>query len=426
MKMNTLFGYSFLSLFVTAAWAKPSVDAVSVAQDGAGCVVVGYSLSGDEPGIVTVGFTLAGEPVDDVCCQFVWGDVNQVVRPGGTRKIWWNANRDWPGHVTADGALKAVVTVWATNAPPMYLDVGLLTNPSDIRYYASAGAVPFGLTADVYKSERLLLRRIYAKGVTWRMGSPSGEAGRESGEAPFLATFSEDYYIGVFPVTQRQFYNFAKSSGLPGSVASPWPSTFRASAGYADADFRPVDSISYQRLRGENRNGSAPQYVWPTQGHAVYADGIIGKFRQLTGLMLDLPTSAQWEYACRAGEAGALNVAGASLDELGWQAANSAVDGVVQTHPVGLKKPNAWGLYDMFGNVMEWCLDCYGTYPTAETEPYVDWGGVASAASENVRVRRGGSYDKGAEKCRNAATVHNYSVECSDANLGFRLCCPAL
>jgi len=421
MKMSVFFGC--LLLLGSVVQAKPAAESVAVAQDETGRVVVGYSLAGDEPGIVTVGFTLAGQPVDDTCCQFVWGDVNQVVQPGA-RKIWWDAKRDWPGHVTADGTLKAVVTVWATNAPPMYMDVGLLQKPSDIRYYASAGAVPFGLTADVYKTDRILLRRIYAEGVTWRMGSPTSEAGRESGEAAFLATFSGDYYIGVYPVTQRQYYNFVQTSGISSRFAA-WPSNFRAARGYPETDFRPVESISYQKLRGENRNGSAPEYVWPTMGHNVYSDSIIGQFRTLTGLMLDLPTSAQWEYACRAGQAGALNVADAELDELGWYDANSAVDGVVQTHPVGLKKPNAWGLYDMFGNVMEWCLDRYGTYPTAETVPYEDWGGIAAAASENVRVRRGGAYNKPANQCRNAAAVHNYSVECTDADLGFRLCCPA-
>ena len=422
--MNTiLFAVCSVLAFASVATAKPSVGSVSVVQDGLGRIAVTYSLSGDEPGIVTVGFTCAGEPVPAKACRYVWGDVNRVIRPDGEKHIWWDAKRDWPGHDALDGTLKAVVTVWDVSAPPMYMEINLLQKNS-IAYYASEDAVPFGLTADVYKTDRMLFRRIYAKGVTWRMGSPSGEAGRESGEAPFLATFSSDYYIGVYPVTQRQFFNFYYTSGI--SVVSSQPSQFTRARGYADADMRPVEKILYTSLRGEKRNGSVTGCVWPKDGHDVTSGSIIGKFRSMTGLeLLDLPTSAQWEYACRAGEPGALYLKDAELEELGWFEGNSPVDGEAQTHPVGLKKPNAWGLYDMYGNVMEWCLDRYGTYPKAEVEPYVDWGGIDAADSENVRVRRGGCYDKPAGQCRSAAVWHQFSVECGDPNLGFRLCCPA-
>lgn len=420
-----LFAVCSVLAFASVATAKPSVGSVSVAQDGLGRVNVTYSLSGDEPGIVTVDFTCGGQPVGAKNYRFVWGDVNRVIRPDGEKHIWWDAKRDWPGHDVSDGTLKAVVTVWDVSAPPMYMDVGLLSR-TNISYYASEEALPYPPTDDIYKTERMLFRRIYAKGVTWRMGSPSGEAGRESGEAPFLATFSSDYYIGVYPVTQRQFFNFHSTIGQSANVVAKWPSKFTAAHGYADADFRPVEQISYTKLRGEERNGSVTGCVWPTDGHKVREGRIIDSFRKLTGLdLLDLPTSAQWEYACRAGEPGALYLKDAELEELGWFEDNSPVDGEAQTHPVGLKKPNAWGLYDLYGNVMEWCLDRWGAYPTAETEPYEDWGGIDAAASENTRVRRGGGYDKPAEKCRSAACVHDYSVACGDSNLGFRLCCPA-
>jgi formylglycine-generating enzyme required for sulfatase activity len=100
-----------------------------------------------------------------------------------------------------------------------------------------------------------------------------------------------------------------------------------------------------------------------------------------------LPTEAQWEYACRAGTTTAFNVpvtggSNSINDYTGWYSSNT---GSV-THQVGLKSPNAWGLYDMHGNVNEWCWDWYGTYPAvAQTNP-------TGAVSGDSRVLRGGSY----------------------------------
>ena len=100
------------------------------------------------------------------------------------------------------------------------------------------------------------------------------------------------------------------------------------------------------------------------------------------GYEYTLPTEAQWEYACRAGTTTALNSGKnlsdeekcSNLGKVGWYEHNSrrAVGAIITeaTHPVGQKKPNAWGLYDMHGNVWEWCLDWYGFYPTSSvTDP---------------------------------------------------------
>jgi formylglycine-generating enzyme required for sulfatase activity len=120
-----------------------------------------------------------------------------------------------------------------------------------------------------------------------------------------------------------------------------------------------------------------------------------------------LPTEAEWEYACRAGTTG--GYAG-NLDSMAWYDSNSGD----KTHPVGTKQPNAWGLYDMHGNVWEWCQDWYGAYPSnAVTDP-------AGARSGSYRVIRGGGWGSGAQDCR-AADRYGYAPDVRNGDLGFRL-----
>jgi formylglycine-generating enzyme required for sulfatase activity len=129
-----------------------------------------------------------------------------------------------------------------------------------------------------------------------------------------------------------------------------------------------------------------------------------------TGYVYRLPTEAEWEYACRAGTTTEYSF-GDSKSELGdyaWYDKNSGKT----THPVGGKKPNAWGLYDMHGNVFEWCHDWYGDYPSGSvTDP-------TGAASGSYRVARGGSWSLYSDHCRSA----NRSRSTPDSrHLGFRV-----
>ena len=120
-----------------------------------------------------------------------------------------------------------------------------------------------------------------------------------------------------------------------------------------------------------------------------------------------LPTEAEWEYACRAGTKGAY---AGNLDDLAWYWKNSAKT----THPVGQKKPNAWGLYDMHGNVWEWCSDWYGAYPAGTvTDPT----GPAAGAD---RVNRGGCWVNIATHCR-SANRNRLEPGGRDMDLGLRL-----
>ena len=424
-----------------AVSAATTVSGVAVAQDAdSGKIAVSYTLAGD-PAIVTVDICTNGASIGARHLQYVWGDVNRIVQPNAGLSIGWDARRDWPGHDLAANGLSAVVTAWPTNSPPTYMEVNL-THASALAFYPCADAVPGGVTNKIYKTERLLMRRIPAKGVTWCMGSPSGETGRASREMTHLVKLSSDYYLSVYEMTQKQMANFLSANNLNMSSFEIKP-VFTRSNGYADGDLRPCGSINYRYLRGERRKGGNTgddfNWLWPQDGHSVTNYSIIAKLRAFTGVFFDLPTEAQWEYACRAGDSGAYTLSGAELDDVAWHIGNSAVDGVVQTHPVGLKKPNAWGLYDMLGNVMEWCLDRWGSYDSADApvrvvDPavaIVDPVGleaVASTTADNNRVRRGGCYGfngNASSYCRAAADWHSYSVDCNDRNIGLRLWCPA-
>lgn len=212
----------------------------------------------------------------------------------------------------------------------------------------------------------LWLRRI--KAGRFMMGSPDKELEKH------LVTLTRDYYIGVFPCTQRQYV----------LVMGHNPSHFKGND-------RPVECVSYDALRGTDLGSK-----WPS-GSGVDADSFFGLIQARTGLPFDLPTEAEWEYACRAGTMTALNSGYnltspdrcPNLNAIGWYYGNA--DGI--THPVGQKQPNAWGLYDMHGNVSEWCLDWYGDYPMAGvTDPL-------GATADGDRVLRGGNWCSSTRFC---------------------------
>jgi formylglycine-generating enzyme required for sulfatase activity len=130
------------------------------------------------------------------------------------------------------------------------------------------------------------------------------------------------------------------------------------------------------------------------------------------GYEYTLPTEAQWEYACRAGTTGPY---AGDLAAMGWYDGNSGKT----THAVGQKRPNAWGLYDMHGNVSEWCHDWYNRYPASSvTDP-------ANASSGSARVHRGGSWSDTAARARSAYHF-GYPPGYRVTHLGFRVALSAV
>ena len=203
------------------------------------------------------------------------------------------------------------------------------------------------LTISGAEDVELRLRRIPAG--SFMMGSPADETHRQDDEGPIRrVTISEPFYMGVYPVTQAQWQ----------AVMGSNPSRF------AGDPERPVEQVSWDDCQ---------RFV-----EALNEMGI-GTFR--------LPTEAEWEYACRAGTETRYywgdDEDKEEVGEYAWYLENAGR----QTHPVGRKKPNPWGLHDMSGNVYEWCQDWY-----AESYPDVDETDPTGPGAGLYRVMRGGSW----------------------------------
>ena len=182
---------------------------------------------------------------------------------------------------------------------------------------------------------------------SFMMGSPAGEEGRGYDEIQHPVTLTKGFWMAKYPVTQEQ-----------------WRSVMGNNPAEHKGENLPVENVNWNDCM---------------------------EFCQKAGNGMVLPTEAQWEYACRAGSMEAYGGTG-QLEEMGWNRENSGNE----THPVGQKLANAWGLYDMHGNVWEWCADRYGEY---QDGPETDPPGVASGV---FRVLRGGGYWGVPPGCRSA------------------------
>ncbi len=191
------------------------------------------------------------------------------------------------------------------------------------------------------------------------MGSPGTESNADD-ETQHRVTLTKPFYLGVTEVTQEQYQK----------VMGKNPSQFKGPQ-------NPVEKVRWADAVEFCRKLSAMP-AEKTAGH-VYR----------------LPTEAEWEYACRSGTTTAYGFGddASRLGDYGWYDNKNSGR---TTHPVGGKQPNGWGLYDMHGNVMEWCQDWYGDYPSrSTTDP-------TGATSGSYRVSRGGSWSSIAWNCRSA------------------------
>ena len=392
-----------------ALCAAPVLDGnVTVSQHpGNALVTIRYAFTG-EPAIVTVNIQTNGPAgyvsIDNTFLTNLTGDVNRKIAPGSGKTITWQPADTIPGRFTAPDA-RAVVTLHATNSPPDYIVLDLsnatAAGTASVRFFPNAAQIPLGVTNDIYKTRYYVMRRIHAAGVVWPMGSTASESGRVSGletTRPWVC-LPEDYYMGIYEVTQG---HFKQNSTLAGVVSTKCKFNDRD-----DSDLRPVNNLTYTNIRGGNG-------TWPGDNHTFPQNWAYPQFfrNQIGGkFLLDLPTEAQWEFACRAGNYVTRFPNGdaqADLDAVAWYATNTVSD--LAPRPVGLKKPNAWGLYDMLGNVEEFCLDNfradYGVGLAAyDNENFV--GPATDLSGEtSKKVLRGGYFKSPLDRCRLAFREH--------------------
>ena len=217
------------------------------------------------------------------------------------------------------------------------------------------------------------MRLVLIPAGQFQMGSPESDSEAYSDQKPqHTVRITKPFYLGVTEVTQEQYER----------VMGTNPSNFKGVQ-------LPVEKVSWEEAVEFCRKLSAKE-----------------------GRTYRLPTEAEWEYACRAGSQTkwCFGDNGSMLGEYAWYDDNSANT----TRPVGEKKPNAWGLYDMYGNVWEWCSDWYGAYQsTAVDDP-------TGAGAGLLRVDRGGGWGSDARGCRSADRHVGTPGDRSDY-LGFRV-----
>lgn len=275
------------------------------------------------------------------------------------------------GVLTADGLGDLWFTLPEGDAPPSQVFVIITDRQSKAEYKSNLVAIPYAgsIRPGTLTSNLLNMKFAYIPAGSFQMGGTQNDS-----EKPIhTVTISRGFYIGTTEVTQAQW------------VAVMWnnPSSF------TNCDACPVENVSWEDvqvfIKKLNDRGD-------------------GKYR--------LPTEAEWEYAARAGSITEYSSGDGEgvLDRYAWYDANSGS----RTHEVATKQPNAWGLFDMHGNVWEWVQDLYGDYPNGNTS---DPSGVSSGSDRSLR---GGSWGVGAGSLR-SANRSAYKPAFRDQFLGFRV-----
>lgn len=417
--MKTLFSLLVLMTAASAASAQ-AVTVRSVSRDAeTDEIVVTYDLA--EDAVVTMSVTADGVAVPEGRVTRLAGAVNRKVAAGTGLEIRWNATKETPELKSANAAVK--LTAWPLDNPPDYM-VADLQLANTVRYYTSTNALPGGLANPRYRTSAILMRKIPAKKVTWLMGSAADDKTLDgqtvlhaNNETQYWVTFSDNYYIGVYELTQTQakLMGFTQTTSVNFVISSNQV----AKAGYDSTAEFPV-SCNLDQMRG---TATAPICD-------VVSTSPIGTLCSLTGVGFDVPTDAQWEYACRAGQSvqvyNGINIqlktSCTNLNRLAWYGATTKK---LCCAPVGLKEPNAWGLYDMLGNMLEWTRDCYAANPYAADSTQTD--PVGTGTDKVKRCVRGGNWDNNANNVRAAVrTSYTASTNQHKNYTGLRLYCPAV
>jgi formylglycine-generating enzyme required for sulfatase activity len=388
-----------VDLLVTNVQAqqRPGTYLVDVTYDletvGDIAVKVSVSLSADSG--VTYPFA----------CQSATGHVGASVLPGTNRQIVWDAGTDFPGFTSTTCRLRVTADDGQTNIPAGFVAI--------------------------------------APG-TFIMGSPTDEPGRSSSETQHQVTLTHGIYVQTTEVTNQQYMEMAQwayDRGYATATSSLLNDNLDGSTQILKFLGHGTYDISFSNGVFSCINPSHPVNSVTWYGSVAYCDwlslqqGLLRAYSHATwqcnggnpytAAGYRLPTEAEWEYACRAGSVTAFangpityplgcTPIDPNLDEMGWYCGNNGR----WPRPGAQKLPNAWGLYDLHGNVLEWCHDWYGAYGGTVTNPVGPaWGPLPWGSS--YRVLRGGDFSHVALYCRSASRGRSQPDHSSNSD-GFR------
>ena len=364
--MKSLFCYVItVCLGVMSIWAAtPTITSVTAQQryPWNGKVDISYKVTGDIAGMaLTNGLitTLKVTATDKVANKSYTATTaalsGSTTLTAGNHAIVWDLGQQGVNLKSANVVFNVSCETNAALYCVIDLSAGAEATSYPVTYLASAPSN--GFTNNTYRTTKLALRRC--------------NAGSFKMQGTKTVVLSKGFYIGVFPVTKKQ-WNLVMGT-------TPW-------SGYNcnTSSSTPAELLNYNMLRGDSVGSK-----WPSQT-GVDSFSFLGKLRARTKLDFDLPTEAQWEYSCRAG----------TTTKFYW---GDAVDydylvcheNGVRANAVGSKKANAWGLYDMSGNVWEWCRDWDGGL-SGGTDPN-------GPTTGSKRVVRGGYYDSSVSDCTSSS-----------------------
>ena len=354
--------------------------------------------------------------------------LSEPVVKAGKGRVTWAIEEDYP-NLKAEDVKVAVTVVPFTSLTPVYMVIDLSGGSSAKSYnvrYTTKDPVHTPKAKDACKTTQLWLRRIKATGAPFVMGSKDAPTDDNNS---YYVKLTKDYYIGVFETTQQQWYQ----------INGNWPSymsnvTWRAT--------RPLDNFCPKLLFNQNK------YLWPDVKEPE-ASSLLKKLRDKTGLAtLNLPTESQWQFAACAGATSTTRYLDPDGKEYGIADiaryktnAGKYSDGMGDadngTACVGTYKANAFGLYDMIGNVLEDCLDPYVPFASLKTYyeekgyafPLVDHEGISyldakalNGGDHRITSRGGGYENTSLSLWFRDWSYQNYAGDNPPCARGFRFC----
>ena len=386
--MKPILAFACALSFALPALAAVTVSDVKIQQRWPwnGLVDIDYTVTCDTPDadIYVYPTALDGDRRIAIAPRTLTGAGATGPVKAGTHRMTWDMAADNPG--LHSSAFTVTIHAYAGAAPYMVLD--LSSGAESTHYPVSYHSACPDLSDDTYRTTKMVFKLVIPG--TFMMGSPSTEEGRdEEREDLHQVTLTQPFYMAIYECTRQQW---AQVTGkLPNHYV------------YNDGD-HPAYYVSWQDIRG-----SVAALTWPAT-EQVDNDSFMGKLRMRTGLTFDLPTEAQWEYACRAGTS------------TPWSTGDdpNKINGLVTgsyTTAVGSYAPNAWGFYDMHGNAKEWCVDA--AYTRLGTDPVTDPKG---SSGDYARLVRGGYHNSSANNARSARRDWLKRAR-TDSSTGFRVIC---